>query len=555
MPDIPNFLNETTDFQRRVPPVYDPSALAMPGHILARGAEQFSAEMGEFAQRYRQARQQSDAANVVFNASKSIEDLQQKYSMMPDHQAALTGFTKDFASLRDQTLAGISDPFVKSYVTRRLDEEGIARSNEVGRASLGLEASTRRGELDMRMAHAADQAAASTDPVNTQRIIDEEIGDIKGSAAAGWIKPEEAAQHELNFRSMVQEVQVRRAINAAVDTQSSSQMHHIEMALSDPSQFPGLRAEQRERMQYQVEGLAGRYEQLAIARQNHADAQNAAALRRTQALNAAKFMAMPLDQISQVKQSTFQQMADHQLISAEGLKIAYDRQHEAIEGQTTDPIGLLKLHDDLMHGDPTAVSRAIKGVAEHRYSLKDALPIVEHEPAAMTPTQRLAFDQIGKMFPVNNDPSNLLKLDPAQRETQYQAQAAAQTYALGQFRAHPDADPFAISADTIKRFAPTAGPAPFPLPDQKYMGKISSINSLTDLQTVWTNLTAARDAQSITKAEYERQAEILAPFAYYYRYPPDRGATAPAQPKKPATAAPASSWFDDVTDWLNRQAQ
>jgi hypothetical protein len=527
MPDIPNFLNETTDFQRRVPPVYDAAEMAMPGRILARGGEEFSAEMNQFAQRYNEARRQSDAANTVFNASNAIADIQQKYSLMPDRQAAMTGFTKDFTALRNQTLSTIQDPFVKSFVTRRLDEEGIARGNEVERASFGLEASTRRGELDQRMAGYADQAAAAADPVNRQRIIDEAIGDVKGTAAAGWIKPEEAALHELNFKSMVQEVSVRRAFNDAINSQSPLAMHRIESALSDPSQFPGLRPERREVLQGMVANQAARLESRAIAAQAHADVVAEREQRREQAVNEA--VLLTTDKANLPDDATMQTMARNGQISAAAVEAVQRRKDQLTEGKTNNPkvfLELLKRHGEGQDVSDEGIKRFVAGDISER----DAAVLMH--PVPQVPAVKQALDQMKGVLGNTDTDAFEKAFSTEEKATKRLAWASAQREFYNRVAAGEE--PQSVANNLIAAYGPPAGPPPLETP------KFGAINSAADIGTVWQATKSARQAGRIGDAEMNRQADLLSHYYYYFEATNQNkgGAKGPAPGARPKPGTP-----------------
>lgn len=532
MPQIPEFLPDVNDFVRRAPPVVDPAAMAAPGHALARAGAEFGAEMNEWEQKQIAARQQADAANALVSASSKMTEAQFHWSKVPDNLAARDGFAADAKQITDATLAGIADPAVKAHVQRSLAEQTIARGFETRTAAWGLESSTRRGELDQRMQAYSEQAASATDPLLAAHITDQALADIKGTAAAGWIHPEEAAQHEINFKSAVQEIQARRMINGAINTQDPLRMRAVEAGLADPSQFPGMRSDRREALQQFASINSQRLENRALAQQAHGDAVAEREQRRVQGTNEARLLTMPLDQLPD--DAGLAHLVETQQISAAGVSAAEHRRDRLTEG--TDKNAPLLL--DLLHRH--GAGEDVSGDALRAYQSGD---ISRHSAVSMavprteqSPIEKTAFARIKSVLG-NVDTDAFEKLDDTIKTQKRLTWAAAQ----GEFyeRTRTGEKPDQVADDILRGYG-----TPTPPPPQWGIPKLGPVNSLGDVQKVWAATQAKHEAHQMSDGEFNAEAARLARFGRWFQTQPAGGPTGAAPVKPNRAPKPGTPEFD-----------
>lgn len=202
------------------------------GQALAGAATGVGAEAQAFTDRYVDARRQSDANAIAADATAKLGDAQFRWSKTPDMLGAVDGFNSETAKIKADALAATSDPLIQNYVTQHLDNQINARRDDTRSQSFSLESSARRGALDQRLQTYAQAAATATNPLLRQQMTDAADLDIAGSVKAGWVKPEDAIQHGIKFKSRVDEVAVRGLMTADPDQAYA--------ALSDPRAFPNM---------------------------------------------------------------------------------------------------------------------------------------------------------------------------------------------------------------------------------------------------------------------------------------------------------------------------
>ena len=196
MPVIPEFDQALAIPTPAALPRADPGAASAPGAAIARGGAQMGQAadgLVEWSNRYAEARRQQDAANIGFNASQELSNSQFKWSKVADTEAAQAGFAADYKDIRQRALAATTDPFVQTYVSRQLDQEGIIRGENTRAASFHMEAGARAGDLDTRQSGYAQSIATAPNDMTFAHVLDQARADIAGTAAAGWIPPEQAA--------------------------------------------------------------------------------------------------------------------------------------------------------------------------------------------------------------------------------------------------------------------------------------------------------------------------------------------------------------------------
>ena len=286
MPQIPTFDSIMPVPTNPVGPRVDPNFYGQAGQALQRGAAQIGNVADEFNQRYQDAARQTDAANMVADASKQLGDAQFKWSKVANRDEAYQGFQADAARIKTQTLDGINDPLVKAHVTSRVDMESITRGLETQNEAFKLEASKWRGDLDQSLTNYAQAAATAGSQQTRDLILGNAEAAIKTAVDGHYLTPEDGELQKISFRSKMAEVQVRRDMNEDPDAAATK--------LADPNEYAGLLPEKREIFQHTALVRADMIERRAIAAQAHADLMAERAQRQAQAFNFSQDFAAAL---------------------------------------------------------------------------------------------------------------------------------------------------------------------------------------------------------------------------------------------------------------------
>lgn len=348
MPVIPTFETQgTPQIGARVAEV-SPTAASATGAALAEGGGQIENLGRQFEQRYADARRQAQAADAVAGASQQLGDLQFKYSKIPDRQAAYAGFQQDAKALRDTTLAGISDPLVRAHVQDRLDQESVIRGLDTQNAAFQLESSARRGDLDTRLNQYAQSAATTTNPLLKAKLTDDATADIGGAVAAGWLHPEEGAQHKIQFTSRVQQIAAEQDRNAAHAEEDPQAAAAFATRINDPASYPGLLPQVREQLGNRAISMAQTLTMRSIQTQMRADAQAERDLRRGQAATETALLAKVYSGQAPDLGSLVD-LAQRQQISPGGLEAVHSAMNQAQAGRD-DPRTALGLFGQLDKG-------------------------------------------------------------------------------------------------------------------------------------------------------------------------------------------------------------
>jgi hypothetical protein len=257
MPQIPRF-DDQVNLHPGGAAQASPGAFAAVGDAIRRVGDEQTDILTSFLARRTEAARAADAAHHSTEATKTLDDLEFKWSKVPNREEAQAGFDKDAAQMRQQLLDGIKDPYVQSHVSQNFDQQAAVRRHTTANAAFQLESSTRRGTLDTDLNTLSNAAASASSDVLRAQLVDQGVASIKGAAAGGWIDPETGAKAELKFKSDVQEVQARKLMNSAIDGEDGAAAHDLAQRLSDPHDFPGLLPERREILHTRLEGLGDR---------------------------------------------------------------------------------------------------------------------------------------------------------------------------------------------------------------------------------------------------------------------------------------------------------
>lgn len=166
----------------------------------------------EFANQYGEARRAKEGSDATFAGWQKLQDARFKWQQVPDNEAAQAGFQQDAARIKADTLAGINDPRVASYVTRTLDYHTITLGHEVRTHAFDLESSQHRADVDTQLDQYATAAAAATNPLERAGLIDQANAAVKGSVAGGWMHAELGALRIKKFNDQVYTAIIRNGL-------------------------------------------------------------------------------------------------------------------------------------------------------------------------------------------------------------------------------------------------------------------------------------------------------------------------------------------------------
>ena len=480
-----------------------PNAVAAPGEALAHVGDAIS----QWEDHYANARRTMDASNTVAKLSSQLNDMSFKWGKTPDRQQALDGYRADVATLKKTVVDKIDDPQVQQYVNDRFNAEASSRELETGQRAFGMESSKRVGDLDTNLTTFAQSAAGADDPLTRAKIADDGIAAIKGAVAGGWLPPEVGAEREIRFRSQLDEVTGRQAIDRAVQTQDPNDALAASKLIADPHALPGLEAETRIRLQYRVDALNDRLMSRSIAQQAHQDAVAERQLRQSQQHNETVLL-MQVYGGQPVDNRMLYNLALGQRISPEGLEAVHRAQAQQGEG-SDDGLTVTHLWSaiDNHHATPNDIYAAqgagrLKGstAAEMMRSL-DRGDRTAAETAAFS-TLKTAMDgqaiEDGKFGG---------------------GEAAKQAWGQAQLEWHQrvnNGEPAAkVLPDMVQRYvANLTSPIWLPRP------RLGTINNAQDVNAVAAATVKAHQAHQLNDADYWQQVGVINGYkAFYTRRP------------------------------------
>lgn len=505
MPQIPTFDNDVNLRPGGAAQV-SPGAMAVVGNALRQVGDEQTQIMTQFLARRTEAKRASDAAHATAQASGTLDAIQHQWSLVPDRDQAEAGFQKDTSALRDKTLAGIEDPFVRAHVSQSLDSEIAVRRHDTTNAAFRMESSSRRGQMDTDLNNLANSAAGASNDALRAKLTDDGLASIKGAVAGGWLDPEIGDKLALSFKSQVQEVQARKLMNAAIDDEDGEAAHGVSTRLSDPSQFPGLLPERREILQGRLESLGYRLDQRAAARVAHADAAADRNLRKAQGHNEAMLLAGIADGKA-VSASDIQHMADTQQISAGGVEALTSANVRAENGidkpdptlrlwhaintkQATSEMIFGALHTgDISRNTSVTMMRSLDAGAHKQ---EDAIA-------------RGAFNQVKTALNGGAIDGGIIK-DATPKAMWAQAQNEwNQRVKIG------GESPLTVKDDILKRYAADAA-----VPTWLSQPQLGVVRSPQDLKDVAAKTGAAWHAGKLNQAQYDAQLRLLSQYKSFY---------------------------------------
>lgn len=525
MPNIPTF-NPALDVNLGLMAQVSPGAMAAPGEALARGAEHLENVAAEFNARYQEARRGADAANIMAETTQKLSDAEFRWSKTADRQAALAGYNDEIVKLRKTMLGGINDSQLLSAVTREFDAEAAMRSVQVGNQAFKLESSKRTGDLRTNLQTFATAAASASDPVLRAKAIDDAHKAIAMWEQGAWGTPEEAAQERLGFDSMMDEVSVRHAKNAALGSQDPRQMQALEIKLNDPASFPGLLPHRREALLEQVTNAADRLESREAARQAHDDATAERNLHRAQSRNEAVILS-GIYNGKTVDAAKLEGWALSGAISTDGLQAIHSAMNQAGEGRD-DAITAAKLWHDIGTGQATVqdvYARAGSGISASTAS--QMVRAIDASPTGQKST-------VKALYGVLKTAMNGQRIEMGQFGG---ASPAVKAWADAQGEWHrritiDREDPTNVLNDMMRKYAHAQTPTWLATP------KFGTIRSYEDYQRVGRATLQAVRSGAMDQATADVQGQLLKQYSLYYGTPRPRtdggvAVGAPLSGKKP----------------------
>lgn len=520
MPNIPTFNDQEVSVRPSEAAQVSPAAMAAPAEAVSRAASQVGDTMQAFNEKYANAQRAADAAHLTAQASETLGNLQHQFSLVPDRAQAQAGFDAAAVGARKQLLDNISDPFVQSHVAQSFDGEVISRRYDTANAAFRLESSTRRGQMDTDLNSLANGAAGATNDALRAKLTDNALASIKGAVAAGWMDPESGDKLAINFKSQVQEVQARKIMNAAIDSQDGTAAHNLATALSDPSAFPGLLPERREVLQTRLETLGYRLDQRAIAKVAHQDSVADRQLRQAQGHNEATILAA-VDNGKPISDSDLQHLADTQQISAGGVEAIHAAKVRAENG-IDDPSRTLQLWHGI--GTKQVTSGDIfDALGKGEISRNTSVAMMRSLDAKATKQDdqvgRSAFNQVKTALHGGAIEQGLFKDNAPAEATWAQAQGEwARRVTVG------GENPVSVRDDMLKRYGHnTTTPTWLDQP------KLGIVQSYDDMQKVAKKTLQAHNSGQMSDADFRQQQQLF--YQYKNFYPPP----------KPKPAAPGAT--------------
>ena len=524
MPLMPEFENDVA-VQPVQMPTANPEPFMAPGRALAQGAGALSDQMAEFNQKYVEAKRAMAASQTVVGLGKQLNDLQHKWSLVPDRQQAIAGYQNEVAQLQKSSVDTIQDPFVRAHVTEQFGSEAIAREDEVGKQSFGLESSKHRGDLDQNLLTLSTQAAQAPNEHARAIIADNASAAIGGAVAGGWISPEEGSEHGIRFKSDVLAVNARDDINNAIDKQDPDAMYRMAQKLGDPANYPGMLQDTREALRGHAETMAYRLQMRSAQREAHNDAMAERGLHQAQAHNEAVLLAH-VNAGATMSDSDIEAMADKGQITAGGVEALHTARDRAEEG----------------HDDPSASIPLWHAVNQNNIDASDVYKVFQAGKLSKTTATDMvkALDAKGDKGDNAGSKANygvlktalsggaveqgLLGKDP----TVVQNWAAAQ----GEWNRRVTIggeDSQAVLSDMVPRYS-SAFMRPTWLPPTKF----GPVNSTKDVMARAGQLAGALKSKAISQSDFEAQASILTDYRNFYTLEDQRAAAAAkARAKKP----------------------
>jgi len=177
----------------------DPTAFSQTGAAEAQGGQEVANVAEQFVKQYGDARANTAANNIAFDAMQKVNAAAIKWSNTPDHVAAMAGFNQDTQAIRQQAAALSTDPLVQAGVLSQLNRHSIYLGDSVGRSSYALESSKNRADLSNQNDQLAKDAIASTTPGLRQNNIDTALENIQRTQTGGWMTPEAANNMRKQF--------------------------------------------------------------------------------------------------------------------------------------------------------------------------------------------------------------------------------------------------------------------------------------------------------------------------------------------------------------------
>lgn len=523
MVNIPTFESNVSIGPEQAPEANVGAAMA-PGEALAHLGTAMSGEMQAFEQKYADAARQSDAANIMAATTQKLGDAQFRWSKTPNRLQAMAGFKNEAQDIMGQALNGIEDPQLRAYLTRQIGEEATIRSIDTGNAAFGLESSQRRAQLLTNLNSYSIQLAQAQDPELQAHIAGQAAAAIHGAVAGHWLLPEQGAEQEINFKSLVQKVRARNMISHALETEDPKDSQAAIDAISDPAQFPGLTEGMRSQLLSEASSADFRIQSRAAYHQEHEDAVAARNYNRMQASNEARMLAA-VNGGQKFSPVEIQHMADTGQLSAGGVSALVSAQTRQSEGHD-DPMASLHLWAKISDGGATRAD-VFQAFTDGKLKLTTATSMIHALAAGQNAEDKRAFAQMRTALSgtaIDNGNTAIFGRNyagAAQLWTQAQAEYAQRVYEQHE-------DPQSVVDDIIRRYSPSLQ-HPVGLPIPKFGAPVSA----ADAKRIGVETLHALQSGALTRTQYNDQVQILNRYRAFFI---EQSKRAPAAPKTPTKA-------------------
>ncbi len=528
MPELPTFISPGPTAPPMQPQV-NPLAMSQSGEALAQAGARVTGTLEDWNQKYADARRQMDATTAISGASAQLGQLEQKYSLMPDRDAAFAGFQKDAGYSVDEqsgefqiqpggvlqkTLDGISDPLVRAHVQDQITQEAIARGLETRHAAFLMEGSKARGDLDQLHAQYLNDAATAATPQMRAISIDKYTAAVAGAAQAGWIPPEEGPQRTIQFRSDLAKTDAYSFMRTAGEAAAQGRLSPLAIgdAIADPKNFQGLLPQEREALANEGIARGKMIVQVQSAAQAHQDAVAEKEHTAMQQANAVDLLSK-IDSDKPPNIGDVYQLGRTGQLSETGVSMLREQLTKK-DGGTNDLPTLSHLYQRIGAGDDIGddVLTATTGGKLARSTAADLLKANASKGAAgdkaidqanfATLKTSLGIGPDGSIFTVPGEATTrtnerlALSVD-AQQEWTRRVRLGGE-------------DSNAVLSDMLPRLRAAQRPPEGPLP------RFGVVNSMDDVASVWAKTKAAHDAKQMSDSDFAAQADLLNAWRAHY---------------------------------------
>ena len=516
MPVIPTFEQTERPSATRL----SPAAAGAPYEAISRAAEQVGGTAEQFALKYENAKRKADASEAISGATKSLADMEMRWSSVSDRQEARAGFDKEASDYRKQLLGGISDAETRLAVQTAYDDQALTRGLQAQSKAFTNESSLRQANLLQNLSDYSTAAATADSDLLRNQITEQAFNSVAAAVEGGWISPEEGQKKLMTFQSDVAETQARRDIREDPDIA-------VEL-LSDATAYPGLVPERREILLTRAQERSDQEMRRRIADVEHADRMADRRLREAQATNTAALIANVADGAGMPDTHELSELVRNQEISVEGYNAVLAEDRRQNEG-TNDYAVLLPLQARVSSGEATT-DEIWAAVADDKITGQKGVELVQtlltRQKEGDNVVERAAHNQLKVALKGNAIDQGFMSLDDETQRTSVALWAAAegewnQRVIIGK------EDPNVVVRDMLPRYQNQ-----FVTPPESWatpaMGVVMSV---ADVKEIFAATKVAHDTKQMSDNEFEAQKVLLTRYLDFFERIGQR--TTPADAGKP----------------------